>query len=210
MAVGAVLVVAVGLALVAGLAACSGPEPSPTPIPTPSPTATPTPTPSPTPTPTASPSPLPATTGTYLAFGDSLAVGVGATRPDATGYVARLHRELSEPGAAIRTTALRTLAIGGETSTSMIAGGQLAAAVDAIAGADPPVALATLDIGGNDLLRLLGTQACDADPLGAECLQLLAVTLAEFDANFQRILNELRNALDEDAPDADARTRPWR
>jgi lysophospholipase L1-like esterase len=99
-------------------------------------------------------------------------------------------------------SALRNLAISGETSQSMLNGGQLTAALDAIADSDPPVVLVTLDIGGNDLLRLLGTQACASDPLGAECLQMLALTLAEFEANDSRIVEELTAALDEHAPDA--------
>jgi lysophospholipase L1-like esterase len=125
---------------------------------------------------------------------------VGATRPDETGYVARLYQALSQPGAVPHATALRNLAVGGETSTSMIRDGQLVEAVDAIARADPPIALVTLDIGGNDLLRLLGTDVCAADPLGSDCLQLLALTLADFEANYRQILGELMTALDESAP----------
>jgi lysophospholipase L1-like esterase len=129
-------------------------------------------------------------------------VGAGATRPNERGYVARLYRALSASDAVPRALQLRNLAIGGETSTSMIAGGQLAAAVDAIGSAQPPVVLVTLDIGGNDLLGLLRTEACTADPLGAECLQLLAQTLAEFETNYRHILTELTDALDESARDA--------
>ena len=116
--------------------------------------------------------------------------------------MARLYRSLAQGGATPRATALVNLAAGGETSTSMIRGGQLAEAVDAISSADPPVALVTLDIGGNDLLRLLGTDACAADPLGADCLQLLALTLVDFEANYRQILDELTTALDERAPAA--------
>jgi acyl-CoA thioesterase I len=198
------ITVALAVVLMAG---CSAPaEATPTTRPTPSPTRTASPSPSATPTASPSPSPIPspspARAGTYLALGDSLAVGVGATRPDETGYVARLSRLLSGSGATPRARALRNLAISGETSQSMLNGGQLTAAIDAIADSDPPVVLVTLDIGGNDLLRLLGTQACASDPLGAECLQMLALTLAEFEANDSRIVEELTAALDEHAPDA--------
>jgi lysophospholipase L1-like esterase len=168
----------------------------------PSASATPPATSTPSPSPSPSPSPTPQEAGTYLALGDSLAVGAGATRPDETGYVARLNRSLSGADASPRVTALRNLAIGGETSTSMIRGGQLAAAVDAIAGAEPAVVLVTLDIGGNDLLRLLGTPECSADPLGPECLRQLAATLGEFEANYRLILDELVAALADDAPAA--------
>jgi acyl-CoA thioesterase I len=200
--------VPLAVVIAAGLTACSAAEESsPTSAASvtgtpPSPSTTASPSPSATPSPSPSPSPSPEASGTYLALGDSLAVGVGATRPDETGYVARLFAALSRPGGAVHATALVNLAIGGETSTSMIRDGQLVDAIDAIARAEPPVALVTLDIGGNDLLRLLGTDACAAEPLGGDCLQLLALTLADFEANYRQILGELMDALDESAPGA--------
>src|SRR5688500_3155862 len=121
--------VVVALALALALAACTGSDPAPsssarttvapTPSAAPTPTVTPTPTPSPSPTPTA------AAAGTYPALGDSLAVGVGATRPQETGYVARLFAEQSA------VEELRNLAVSGETSGSMIRNGQLASAIEA-------------------------------------------------------------------------------
>ena len=84
----------------------------------------------------------------------------------------------------------------------MIDGGQMAAALDAIATADPPIRLVTLDIGGNDLLRLLGTETCAANPGGPACLQLLAQTLRAFEVNYARILADLTEALGAHAPDA--------
>ena len=198
---------------VIALAGCSAPdESSPSQAPSSSPTASPmtttTAAPSATPAPTATPTPAatPQTAGTYLALGDSLAVGVGATRPAQTGYVGRLFSILSASEAADdgapRAAALLNLSVSGETSTSMIRQGQLAGALDAIATADPVVALVTLDIGGNDLLRLLGTDACANDPLGADCLGLLALTLDDYEANFRQIVGELIAALNEHAPDA--------
>lgn len=192
------------VALVATLVGCSAAEdPSPT-----APTAVPgtprladTPEPSRTPTPTPSASPG-RSAGTYLALGDSLAVGAGATSPGETGYVARLYRMLSQPDAMPAAAVLDNLAVGGETSTSMIRAGQLAAALGAIATAEPPVGVVTLDIGGNDLLRLLGTETCAANPLGPDCLQLLALTLTDFEANYRQIVGELADALDAHAPGA--------
>ena len=148
------------------------------------------------------PSPSPGAAGTYLALGDSLAVGVGATRPDQLGYVARVAAALSRPDASPRISLLRNLAAGGETSDSMINGGQLTAALETIRTVEPPVVLVTLDIGGNDLLRLLGTEACASAPQGPDCQQLLAATLDVFEANFRRIVGDLMNALDEHVPGA--------
>ena len=140
--------------------------------------------------------------GTYLALGDSLAVGVGATRPTETGYVAALARALARPGAKPAVSAHRNFAISGETSDSMIAGGQLDRALAEIARADPPITLVTLDIGGNDLLALLRTAECSTDPQGEACLALLDETLEVFEENFRHIVGRLHQALREAAPDA--------
>ncbi len=155
--------------------------------------------PTPTPAPTATETPAAPVARTYLALGDSLAVGVGASRPDETGYVARLFRAISTD-AELRPSALVNLAVSGETSTSMIRDGQLAAALDAVTNPDPPVVLVTLDIGGNDLLRLLGTEECAAAPGGAACLQLLALTLQDFETNYRQIVRELIRALPSGVP----------
>lgn len=198
-----VLLVVLGLTMVA----CAEPDaevasPQPTAIPTPpSATASPSHTRTPSPTPTSTPS-LAAAPGTYVALGDSLAVGAGASRPEETGYVALVDRALRDDGARPRVARLRNLAIGGETSRSMVEGGQLDAAIQAIRGADPPVSLVTLDIGGNDLLALLRTEACAGDPQGAECLGMLAATLDEFERTYRRILERLTTALERHAPGA--------
>lgn len=194
------------LALGIGLTACAdGGEDStftddPSPAPTVTPTASPTPSPSPTPTSTATPTQA-ADAGTYLALGDSLAVGAGASRPDETGYVALIARALSDEGAVPAVATLRNLAIGGETSSSMQAG-QLDEAVRVIEEADPPISLVTLDIGGNDLLALLRTPECANDPQGAPCLSMLAATLAAFEGRYRDILERLTDALAEHAPAA--------
>ncbi len=204
--------IGVVVALILALAGCAeAEESSPTPArafappgPSPTPESTGEPTRAPTATPIAMPTAVPspaAVPGTYLALGDSLAVGVGATRPAATGYVARLYAALSAEDATPRVATLQNLAVSGETSTSMVRSGQLAAALELIAAADPPVTLVTLDIGGNDLLRLLRTDACAENPEGAPCLQLLALTLDDFEATYRQIVEELAAALDEPGPD---------
>lgn len=193
------------MSLTLAIGGCSAAEetraPPTTPTPLPSAEAT-TPTSSPTATPPVSPTPASGAmaAGTYLALGDSLAVGVGASRPAETGYVGLLFEQQSgaEPAAA----RLVNLAVSGETSSSMIRNGQLAAALEAIATADPPLTLVTLDIGGNDLLHLLSTETCAAAPQGQECLQLLALTLADFEANYRQIIGELTDALQAGSPGA--------
>jgi lysophospholipase L1-like esterase len=196
---------AVGLVILTACSAENDASPTASSTATPSSTSSVTPaTPSPTeaPTPSPSPTPTPEAAGIHLALGDSLAVGAGATQPERLGYVGRLFDALSQSDGDPRLTALRNLAVGGETSTSMIRDGQLAAALESIRTADPAVALVTIDIGGNDLLRLLGTEACASAPQGPECQQLLALTLVDFEANYRLIVGELTMALDDHAPDA--------
>ncbi|HEX2142648.1 MAG TPA: hypothetical protein VHK28_10340, partial [Candidatus Limnocylindria bacterium] len=95
-----------------------------------SPTVPPSATPRPTPTPTALPVPA---AGTYVALGDSLAVGVGAEQPDEGGYVARLFAELSALGRdGVQAARLTNVAVSGETSDSIIRDGQLARGARAI------------------------------------------------------------------------------
>jgi lysophospholipase L1-like esterase len=194
------------LALGVMLTACADGDANSTatdePIPTPAATPSTSPTPSATPTPTATATPTRAAdAGTYLALGDSLAVGAGASRPDETGYVALVARALSEDGAVPAVTTLRNLAIGGETSASMQAG-QLDDAVRVIEEADPPISLVTLDIGGNDLLALLRTPECANEPQGPPCLSMLAATLATFEQRYRDIMERLTDALAEHAPAA--------
>jgi acyl-CoA thioesterase I len=199
------LPIALLLTVLSGCSSATEPSPTPPLVATPTATRTPaTQTPSPMQRPTPSPSPTPTAeaAGTYLALGDSLAVGVGATRPEDLGYVGRLFASLSQPGAESRVTGLRNVAVSGETSTSMIRDGQLAAALVAIRAADPPVRLVTLDIGGNDLLGLLGTETCASAPQGPDCQQLLALTLVDFEANYRQIVDSLTATLADYAPDA--------
>jgi len=131
----------------------------------------------------------------YLALGNSLAVGVGATKPERLGYVPRLFHEV-RPNLKVRR--LVNLARSGETSATFIAGGQLAGAVAAIADLTNEVRLVTLDIGGNDLLALLVAPGspCVADPRGALCRQAMALALAQFIPNYTTSLATLRQALE--------------
>src|SRR5947207_12574404 len=85
---------------------------------------------------------------TYLALGDSLSVGIGATVPSQFGFVGRLQQFIRVQHRGPERVA--NLAVGGETSTSFIASGQLARAQAYIADPSTDVQLITLTIGGND------------------------------------------------------------
>src|SRR5215204_2679 len=112
----------------------------------------------------------------YLALGDSLAVGSGATRPDRVGYVPHL-AEFFRGAAHGGATSTVTVALPGATSASFISSGRLAQAVAAIdAGSD--VVVVTLDIGGNDLLGLLAPgQPCAVDLATPTCQAAIAAAL---------------------------------
>lgn len=95
---------------------------------------------------------------TYISLGDSLAVGVGASKPARKGYAPILRDRLSrDTGREVR---LIQLGESGESSASFVAGyrdeetSQLARAEKTLK--NNPSAIVTLSIGGNDLLRTAG------------------------------------------------------
>jgi acyl-CoA thioesterase-1 len=90
-------------------------------------------------------------TGLYVALGDSLAYGIGASDRTRTAYVPLLFKYFKQPQTE-KVRILRNLSRPGETSDSFIAGGQLGLAVAAIVEPTTDTRVVTLDIGGNDLL----------------------------------------------------------
>src|SRR5512140_1922266 len=109
----------------------------------------------------------------YIALGDSLAWGDGASVPAHTGYVPRLagyFQGASHGGA----DELVNLAVRGDTTGDLIAG-QLGQAVALIADPDTDTRVATISIGGNDLLDLINdpTDACLNPAKMAECRLLM-------------------------------------
>ena len=106
----------------------------------------------------------PATGGVYLALGDSVAYGSGASDPESTDYVA-LVAEALQPrfGGAL---AVQSLAVPGHTTETLIAE-QLPLALDALERGD--VRLVTITIGGNDLSQYGAHEACLLDPADPAC-----------------------------------------
>jgi lysophospholipase L1-like esterase len=124
----------------------------------------------------------------YLALGDSVAAGVGASPPSERGYPAvladYLDRVLGQPVRRIN------LAVPGETTSSLLNGDQLSRALTAIAAARRSgirIATITVTIGANDLLRADRTGASRED------------ALATVDANLREILGRLREATADEA-----------
>ncbi len=134
----------------------------------------------------------------YLALGDSLGVGFGASDPATTGYVP-LFRDFLESERGLDTDLfLNNLSIGGATSSSLISQ-QLSAAVAELEDRNGDkkskndVEVVTVDIGGNDVLALIQSPLCVPAPT-AGCFVLAGEILTTFADNFDSILDELRTA----------------
>ena len=133
----------------------------------------------------------------YVALGDSLAYGFGASDPARTAYVPLLFEYFRQPRTE-NVRQLRNLSRPGETSATFIAGGQLTLALAAIADPTTDTRVVTLDIGGNDLLFLTSGPPCQTDPGGTLCQDLVALQLRTFALNYAAILTALSSALDQD------------
>jgi lysophospholipase L1-like esterase len=130
----------------------------------------------------------------YLALGNSLGAGVGASDPQTTAYVPLLAAYFQMPQHGGMGTSTN-LSISGETTDTFIAGGQLAGALNIIRDPDTDVRAVTLDIGGNDLLGLTFFEPCRSTPTSPECRALVALQLAKVAVNYRIILGSLQAAL---------------
>ena len=136
----------------------------------------------------------PPPTGLYLALGDSLAVGVGGTDPAIDGYVPKFHQFLlSKRQRLVRTNLGKT----GDTSSTFVSGGQLNAAAS-------DTRVVPLDVGGNDVLDLIGSgQPCELNPGSSNCQQAIASALAAFTPKYQEIMTAITIALTGDPGEED-------
>jgi lysophospholipase L1-like esterase len=138
----------------------------------------------------------------YLALGDSLSAGVGASGFSAeNAFVGLVHEELGPE------YALLNLGIAGDDSRQLIEEGPLDRAIAEIEqrnnddDADNDVEVVTLEIGGNDLLDLFfelvlpGRCPSVAEGLETpECVDALRETLGAYEPNLDLILDRLREA----------------
>jgi lysophospholipase L1-like esterase len=157
-------------------------------------TATPAATPTPSPT---GPQPL------YLALGDSLSVGVGASDESSLGWVGLVSAALTEWD-------LSNLGVSGDDSRELLFGGPLDEGLRLIAlratDAEPgnEVGAITLEIGGNDLLDIFFDLVIPGDcPSVVEalqrqaCVEALESALTAYRSNLTQTLERLADA----APD---------
>ncbi len=136
--------------------------------------------------------------GLYIALGDSLSEGSGASNAEKTAFVALVHAGLG-PGVE-----LLNLGIAGNTSEDLISSGPLDRAIakilereqDGVAGNE--VTIVTLEIGGNDLLslffELVITGVCPSVERGLQkpqCVDELSAVMHEYEANLETALDRL-------------------
>ncbi len=122
----------------------------------------------------------------YLALGDSVAFGVGASSPEQLGYPSVFYQKYLKKAQPDFLT-YRNFAIPGETAASFISRpkskSQLERAIEEIELAQKvgrKVKLVTLTIGGNDVITARGKSELEK-----------TATLAQFDTNLQKILAQL-------------------
>ncbi len=143
-------------------------------------------------------------TPAYVALGDSLAFGVGASDSATGGYAALTYDALRRSERyRDRGLQLVNLSLPGATSSDLLLpGGQLERALGEIrerqedtSSADDNVEVITIDIGGNDVLALATTDSpCLADPLSEECQSRFDEMLGRLEENLTEVLGRLREA----------------
>lgn len=147
-------------------------------------------------TPAASTSPA-ASSPVYLALGDSLAVGVGASDWPSGGYVPRLFDELNRDRPAGTELELINVGRSGADTVSMIGEGQLAEAVATIeARRETPsvaddVEVITVGVGGNDAFGLV---AVCGGVIDETCLDQAQQSIRDVRKNLVFIVDTLRAA----------------
>lgn len=124
--------------------------------------------------------PAVAAAGTYVALGDSLAYGIGASTPASKGYVGALYSSLHPD---VQVDDLANFGQPGATSGSLRDFQLTAALAEINAGTDTK--LVTIDIGGNDFIGAI----CNLDWDAPSC---------PFRDNFAATLDDLLAALDAD------------
>ena len=143
----------------------------------------------------------------YIALGDSLSEGIGASAPGSTGFVPLIYDSLAGG------YELQNLGHSGDTSQQLLDHGHLDEAIATIeqlnrdSDPDNDVRLLTLEIGGNDLLGLYAsfviTGVCpDVDTLLAkpDCIDALTTALTNFEPNFLATLDSILDSIDAAAP----------
>jgi lysophospholipase L1-like esterase len=131
----------------------------------------------------------------YLALGDSVAAGQGASGPDRFGYVGLFRRFFRADHRGKELFA--NLAVPGESSVTFL-GGQMARALETINDPETNIQVVTLTLGANDLLPPIITEPCTSDPEDLACQLAVTTALTTFAGSYLAILAQLDIALAQD------------
>ena len=135
------------------------------------------------------------TPDSYLALGDSVAAGQGASGPDRLGYVGLFRRFFRADHR--EKEGFANLAVPGESSATFL-GNQMARALETIHDPDTNIQVVTLTLGANDFLPPIITEPCASDPGDAACQLAVATALTTFAGSYLAILAQLDIALAQD------------
>ena len=130
------------------------------------------------------------TPGIYIALGDSIAAGIGASLPRQRGNAAIVAGWLAKLTG--ETVPFENLAVSGETAESFLNGGQLERFRDTVDRANAsgiPIAAVTLSLGGNELLAVKSTGLND-----------LQAGLDAFSTQFAEAVTAVRDEIGPDTP----------
>ena len=139
----------------------------------------------------------------YLAIGDSLTAGVGASGP-AESFPSRFHQYLEATYGV--SLVLENFGVSGASSSDLMGtpSSQIELAIrtvgDLKADGDPEtrVHVVTFTMGANDVFPVLQGPVCFSDPTGAVCQAQLDQAIEEFEANVGEALGRLRDELESD------------
>ncbi len=134
----------------------------------------------------------------YVALGDSIAGGQGATVQERFGYVPLFYKTYKKDH---RGPERITTYEENSVDSSSIIDVQLGNALQVIGSEDSDVEVVTLTVGGNDFLPLTSAEPCASDPAGQACQLLVGKALLGFSGNYQTILTQLTEARASDSGD---------
>lgn len=167
---------------------------------TPAAVATPSLRPSPS---TGSPSPPPTPPeiedGVYIAIGDSVTFGIGASQPRRDGFPAVLDNLLATASPPISET--RVFAVPGQTATGFLEA-RLDDVLVAVDEFGDRVELVTIGLGANELLQIRREPACVADPSGDTCASAVMSATTEAAGALDTVVDSVQQALAVNESDA--------
>ena len=150
-----------------------------------------------------SPSPQPSPTeiedGVYIAIGDSVTFGIGASQPRRDGFPAVLGNLLANGDPPISET--RVFAVPGQTATGFLEA-RLDDVLVAIEELGDRVELLTIGLGANELLRIRREPTCVADPVGVACASAVMAATTEAAGALDAVVASVQRGLNASGSDA--------